>query len=338
MVLMTALRKGIDPNTTGYVSQPLNLYTKYGPWKVQTYSQSYGGYMNLVRATLQSDNTVYAQLDLDVGPEAVRKTAYDMGIKTKLDGLPAEGLGGLTLGVSPLEMANAYATIASGGWRNEPIAVRRVVFPDGKPEEARKPKRVKAFPDGVTYEATKILQQNTQSGTGTKAPYNGCPVAGKTGTTDDFTDAWFIGFTPKLATAVWVGYPDSKVPMRGVHGIDVNGGSFPTEIWREYMRVAAGSDCSSFRPPKQPASFSPFSARSARESRSDRQYDYGSDRYDDGGGGGGDYNPDFYESAPQNAPPPGQVPSAPPAAPPPAAPDAIPSPGGADVGDDGSSG
>ena len=123
LVLMTALRKGVDPNSTTYNSHPLDLNTPYGPWKVNTYSHSYGGNMNLVQATLQSDNTVFAQLDLDVGPDAVRQTAYDMGITTHLDGYPAEGLGGLSLGVSPLEMANAYATIADGGYRNKPIAI-----------------------------------------------------------------------------------------------------------------------------------------------------------------------------------------------------------------------
>ena len=90
---------------------------------MQTYSHSYGGSMNLVRATLQSDNTVYAQLDLDLGPRGGRQTAYDMGITSPLHGYPAEGLGGLTDGVSPLEMARAYATIANGGWRMRPIAI-----------------------------------------------------------------------------------------------------------------------------------------------------------------------------------------------------------------------
>ena len=210
MVLMAALRKGINPNTTTYVSHKLNLNTPYGPWEVNTYSNSYGGSMNLVTATLQSDNTVYAQLDLDVGPDAVRQAAYDMGITTKLDGYPAEGLGGLRLGVSPLEMANAYATIASFGIRHKPIAVKKVVFPDGKSEDLGKPKGKRTFSQGTAWEATKILEQNIQRGTGTGANI-GCPAAGKTGTVDDWTDAWFIGYTPKLTTATWVGYPNQKV-------------------------------------------------------------------------------------------------------------------------------
>jgi penicillin-binding protein 1A len=325
MVLMTALRKGVDPNTTTYNSHPLKLdLPKYGHWEVNTYSHSYGGTMNLVEATLQSDNTVYAQLDLDLGPEAVRQTAYDMGIQTKLEGLPAEGLGGMKIGVSPLEMANAYATMADGGYRNTPIAVKRVIFPDGKSEDIGHAKRVKAFPDGITSAATQILAKNAQSGTATAAPY-GCPMAAKTGTTDDFTDAWLVGFTPKLSTAVWVGYPDAKVPMTDVHGIQVNGGSLPAQIWHDYMSTAHGSDCSDFPPPTERAQFTPFLGKySGAGSSSDSKYggnDYGG-YYSGGqkrrGGGGGPangYNPQFYEAPPQPAPQ-VQVPATPaPAAP-----------------------
>ena len=153
--------------------------------------------MNIVRATLKSDNTVYAQLDLDLGPQSVADTAKEMGITTKLDGYPAEGLGGLKRGVSPLEMANAYATLASGGIRNKPIAILKVRFPDGNVEDLGKPKRERVFSDAVAYEVTKILKQNVQQGTGTRANI-GCPAAGKTGTTDNFNDAWFDGFTPHL--------------------------------------------------------------------------------------------------------------------------------------------
>src|SRR5205085_9966938 len=134
-VLTTAVKRGINPATTTYVSRPLDLRTTdYGPWKVQTYDHTYAGAMSLVRATLRSDNTVYAQLDLDLGPKSVADTAKEMGSTTKLDGYPAEGLGGLRRGVSPLEMANAYSTLASGGIRNEPIAITKVTFPDGKVE------------------------------------------------------------------------------------------------------------------------------------------------------------------------------------------------------------
>src|SRR5256885_7201523 len=177
-------------------------------------------------------------------------------------------------------MANAYATIADGGYRNKPIAIRKVVFPDGKSEDLGKPKRTKMFSDAVTYEATKILRQNMQSGTATGAAIS-CPAAAKTGTTDDFTDAWLDGFTPHLSTSVWVGYPNSKVPMLDVHGIQVNGGSLPSQIWHDYMSVAVGSDCADFPQPPESFQAQPFfgsySATGGRDSGS----------YDNRGGGGG---------------------------------------------------
>ncbi len=319
-VLTTAVRKGINPNSTTYTSKPLDLNIEgYGPWKVQTYSRTYGGTMNLVQATLKSDNTVYAQLILDVGPKSVRQTAKMMGVTTKLDGLPAEGLGGLRLGVSPLEMADAYATLASGGMRNKPIPITKVEFPDGKSEDLGQPKRTRVFSDGVAYEVTKILKQNVQSGTGTKAGI-GCPAAGKTGTTDNFNDAWFVGYTPKLSTATWMGYPNALTPMPGVAG-----GTYPASIWHDYMNVAKGSDCSDFPQPKQPADFSSgFYGRyssTGGSSSSGGNYSNGSNPYssapnqsgggtnqggtNQGGGtngGGGGYDQRLYEAPPQQAP------------------------------------
>jgi penicillin-binding protein 1A len=306
-VLTTAIRKGINPNSTTYVSRPLNLNVEgYGPWKVKTYSNSYSGTMNLVQGTLKSDNTVYAQLILDVGPKAVRETAKMMGISTKLDGLPAEGLGGLRLGVSPLEMADAYATLASGGIRNKPIAITKVEFPDGKSEDLGQPKRTRVFSDGVAYEVTKILQQNIKSGTGVRANI-GCPAAGKTGTTDNYNDAWFVGYTPKLATATWMGYPNALVSMPGVQG-----GSYPASIWHSYMNVAKANYCGGFPPPKESAKFSAFYGSHSSTGTSRRNYSYRSTPYGGGGGGGGGnstggggnggYDPRLYESPPQQAP------------------------------------
>ena len=303
-VLATAIRRGVNPYSTSYVSKPLDLNTRdYGPWKVQTYDQSYGGSMNLARATLKSDNTVYAQLDLDLGPKSVADTAKDMGITTKLDGYPAEGLGGLKRGVSPLEMANAYATLASGGIRNKPIAILRVKFPDGSVEELGKPKRERVFSDAVAYEITRILKQNVQSGTGTRADID-CPSAGKTGTTDNFNDAWYDGYTPSLATAVWVGYPDALKEMRSVHGISVAGGTFPAMIWNKFMQVAKGSRCDDFPRPKSTISWSPFFGRyskggSAYGNGGDDGYGYG----DSTGGGYQGYDPRLYDQ-PDPAPPP----------------------------------
>ena len=142
-------------------------------WEVKTYGNSYGGTISLDARDAASDNTVYAQLDLDLGPEEVARPRSDMGITTKLDGYPAEGLGGLKRGVSPLEMANAYATLASGGIRNRPTAIAKVVFPDGKSRAtcgSPSGKRV-LRPTAWRPRSTKILKMNVQAGTGTRANY-----------------------------------------------------------------------------------------------------------------------------------------------------------------------
>jgi penicillin-binding protein 1A len=330
MVLMTALRRGIDPNRTSYTSKPLAAgWLPTAPtYAVKTYANTYKGRINLVQATLASDNSVYAQLDADLGPEAVRQTAYDLGVKTKLNAYPAEGLGGLTQGVSPLEMADAYATIASGGWRNRPIAISKVTFPDGHVDDLGKPRRHKAFPDGVTYEATKILQQNVLRGTGfPNATAIGCPAAGKTGTTDKNTDAWFVGFTPKLATAVWLGHANSRVEMPGI-----TGGTIPAKIWGRYMKVARGSFCGDFPQPRVPFVPAPFFGKYSTGSAGTPTSTYPGGTYpgatgpatggtqsggtqsggtqDNGTGGGQKYPPQFYQSPPQPPPatttPPGQ--------------------------------
>jgi penicillin-binding protein 1A len=258
-VLTTAIKQGIDPYTTYYTSKPLDLdLPHWGHWEVHTADQGYQGTVNLQQATVTSDNTVFAQLDLDVGPKAVAQTAKSMGITTKLDGIPAEGIGGLRLGVSPLELADAYATLASGGVHHNPVAVTKVTFPNGhvdRPEPAR-PTRVLSRP--VAWEVTRLLHDNITEGTGTAA-YTGCAgQAGKTGTTDEYTDAWFAGYQPNLATAVWVGYPESNdISMSSVHGIIVFGGTFPAEIWHS-LYSEGGVSCEEFTEPSQQISWSPF--------------------------------------------------------------------------------
>ena len=268
MALMTALRRGVDPDRTFYTSvSPTKIDDAVcgAPFEVKTYSNASGGRMSLRAATLKSDNSVYIQLAADLGPDAVAQTARDLGIRTKLNGYCAESLGGLKIGVSPLEMAVAYATIASGGYRNRATIITRIEFPDGSTELPRRwrVRRVKAFSDGVTAKAVEILRQNIQQGTGTRANI-GCPAGGKTGTTDSNTDAWFVGFTPRLVTAVWVGYPNDRTEMTGLyHGANVDGGTFPAEIWGAYMREAIGRFCGEFREPKEPFIATPFEARYA---------------------------------------------------------------------------
>lgn len=314
MVLMAAIAKGVDPKSTSYTSKPLKFNDpRYGPIEVKTYSDSYGGSMNLVRATLASDNSVYMQLDLDVGPENVTQASRDMGIKSKLSSYPAEGLGGLENGVSPLEMANAYATLASGGWRNKPKAITKVTFPDGEVDDLSKPRRHRAYTDGQVYEITKILEQNITGGTGGKAQI-GCPAAGKTGTTDNHRDAWFVGYTPRLATSTWVGYPDRQIEMTSTYfGGPVAGGTFPAEIWGDYMRVAKRNFCGDFAQPKTPFQGQSFSGKYQRQgggrdgdddernggTQAAQDFETGADT---GANGGGTGDNDAYETPPQEAP------------------------------------
>lgn len=275
-VLTQSVRDGINPYTTLYGSKKLDFVDpQYGPIDVSTYSNTYRGAIPIASALLSSDNSVFQQLTLDVGPDNVIKTAYDMGIPKarKLPDVASIGLGsGL---VTPLDMATAYAPLSNGGFRVEPLAITKVVKPDGS-EDVFAPDRTRAFSDGVAYEVARILQNNVTGGTGVGAQI-GVPVGGKTGTTDDYADAWFVGFTPNYSTAVWMGYPNNdgvRRSMYDVHGVTVAGGTFPASIWADFMRVVVARDggSGSFPLPNNPVSWSPFSSdftRSAGEANSE---------------------------------------------------------------------
>ncbi len=298
-VLTAAVLKGVDPDSTSYTSKPLAINDpEYGEWNVRTFGDSYIGTVSLTRATLSSDNTVYAQLILDLGPEEVCKTAKLLGITTKLDCYPAEGLGGLTRGVTTLEMANAYATLAAGGVRRRATGIARVQFPDGKSEKLGNPEGKRVMTDGQAYEVTKILKMNVTSGTGTSANY-GCPAAGKTGTTDEGKDAWFVGYTPQLSAAVWVGYPDAGIAMPGAQG-----GTYAAPVWHAFMLPAHGDFCDDFSLPEQAFVASPFFG----EYSSTGGADTGGYYYDDGSTDTGTtapdpaYDPNLDESPPEEAP------------------------------------
>ena len=319
-VLTTAIKQGVDPYRTYYTSKPLNLYLpRWGHWEVHTADLGYQGTINLKQATVTSDNTVFAQLDLDLGPKAVARTAESMGITSPLDGIPAEGIGGLRVGVSPLEMADAYATLASGGVHRDPVAIARVVFPGGRVERPQRPHPRRVLSRPVAWEVTRLLHDNITEGTGTAA-YTGCPgQAGKTGTTDEYTDAWFAGYQPNLASVVWVGYPESnQVSMSSVHGMIVFGGTFPADIWHS-LYSGAGVPCEEFHEPGRKIAWAPFYGRFARSGPHDSAGVRGSKGKGKGGGGKpapgtaavGGYDPNAY------APGAGQKPYPVPAAPPP---------------------
>jgi len=237
--LTAAIEMGINPYTTTYESQPVSL-TYPGaskPWDVTTFGHNYYGPSTIYQATLRSDNTVYAQLALDVGADRIVDVAHRMGITSYLNSDPGIALGGLTYGVNPLEMASAYGTLSNQGLHVDPVIILKVTDATGKVVYQAAPKKNQAISEGVAYEVTNILQHNVMSGTGTKAAI-GRPAAGKTGTAQNFADAWFCGFTPNLATAVWMGHEEAQIPMTDVHGISVTGGSFPAIMWQKFMYQA----------------------------------------------------------------------------------------------------
>jgi penicillin-binding protein 1A len=269
-VLAAAVEMGINPDSTYYVSAPFTY--KVHPagncddgtwWCVHTYANDYYGWSSIRSATLRSDNTVYAQLTLDVTPERVAEVARLMGVRSPLDVggayVPAMGLG--SIAVSPLDIASGYATLAAEGVYAEPMAIRRVVLANGRVDTDAGwgvPKRHRAVSEGVAAVVTRILEQNVQSGTGTRAAF-GRPAAGKTGTNEEHADAWFAGYTPELATTVWMGYTKGEIPMESVHGIAVSGGSFPAEIWRLFMEPALeGTEAESFAEPSSWPVWKPF--------------------------------------------------------------------------------
>jgi penicillin-binding protein 1A len=240
-VLAAGIEQGMNPASTYYTSAPFHcnaLPWCIPAWDVTTYDHSYSGSISVESATLKSDNTVYAQLTLDVGPDKVAEMAHRLGITAALKPVASIGLGSVV--ISPLDEASAYATFAAGGIYSKPMAITKVVLPGGKVDTDAgwgKPQRKRVITEGIAYEVTRVLQENIQAGTGTGANI-GRPAAGKTGTTSDHADGWFSGYTPTLQTTVWIGYTRGEVPMYNVHGVAVAGGNFPATIWRLFMLKA----------------------------------------------------------------------------------------------------
>jgi penicillin-binding protein 1A len=240
-VLATALSQGISPQTT-FTSKPtvINLGDKL--WAVNNYENSYLGTIDLNDATTYSDNAVYAQLTAQVGPKNVARMASRLGITSHLNDYFAIGLG--VNAVNPLEMARAFGTFANGGERidgsllgNRPRAVMRVV--DGKRVDRNLPVERPVLDPNQNATLTSMLENVVRSGTGKRAALGDRVVAGKTGTTENYGDAWFVGYTPQLVTAVWVGYPNKLKPMlTQFDGLPVAGGTFPALIWKTFETKA----------------------------------------------------------------------------------------------------
>ena len=271
-VLTTAVAKGINPASSDYVSAPFEYQPnpKVPAWNVTTYDHSYVGWISIEQATLRSDNTVYAQLTIDVGPSNVVAMAHRLGIQSPL--APGARRSGSARSASrrsrwrPPTRPCPRAGSTRGRWRSRRSCSRtgrRTRTPAGA-----SPRGSACIPEGVAYVVTKILEENVLYGTGTAANI-GRPAAGKTGTTDNHADAWFVGYTPTLDAAVWVGYPQGEIPMTDVHGISVSGGSFPAQIWHAFMEPALGSlPKQDWTEPKELPTWKPFRAASTRSATS----------------------------------------------------------------------
>jgi len=242
-VLASAIEKGVDPDTTYYTSAPFTCSIGpwcQTPWVVHTYENTYSGTESLTRATLQSDNTVFAQLTLDVGPRYVWQMAHRLDVHMAPDH-PYASIGLGSLAVSPLDMAAAYATFPAMGVYAKPMAITKVILPGGHVDtdsDWGKPQTKQAVSQGVAWKVNDVLQQNAEYGTGAGSGDGIHPAAGKTGTTDNHDDAWFDGYTRQLSTVVWMGYPKGEIPMLDVHGQTVQGATYAVPIWHEYMAAA----------------------------------------------------------------------------------------------------
>jgi penicillin-binding protein 1A len=242
-VLATALEQGISP-ATSFDSEPLAIPFDDKIWTVSNYEDAYLGRASLDTATVQSDNSVYAQLTALVGPANVAKTAKRLGIRTPLQPFLSIGLGAQA--ANPLELARGYAAFANGGYRlgtqlvgDRPRAIAEVRRHDGSLLGGNRPTSRQVLQPHTAAWVNYLLQRVIQSGTGRAADIPGWIAAGKTGTTENYGDAWFVGYTPQLVTAVWVGYPKELRPMLTEYdGEPVAGGTFPAEIWKSFMTKA----------------------------------------------------------------------------------------------------
>jgi penicillin-binding protein 1A len=261
IVLAAAVARGLNPWAVRYLSAP--FYYPPLQWRVRTYDGTYAGPETVAAATIQSDNTVYARLALDVGPAAIVAMAKSLGVQSQLQPTPSLALG--TDAVTPLDMASVYATLAAGGVYSRPLAIRRVVFSGGKTDSNwGQPQRTRVIPDWAASAVTHVLEENMLHGTGVGAHVPGRVDAGKTGTTDDYADAWFAGYTPSLEATVWMGYPRAEIPMLDVHGGAVSGPTLPATAWRLFMERALGGAASTdFPPAVSPAQFSPWTGEYA---------------------------------------------------------------------------
>ena len=256
--LAAALEAGISPYSVWTSKQKeFVVHSPNGPERFVVHNDegAYSGSNTLVGATAFSDNSIYAEVGLKVGTQHIANLAHEMGITTPISTNPAMTIGGLTVGVTPLDMAHAYETIAHGGERmsgsmtqdGQPVGLQEVTagsgaLPDGNHVDRNRVTGTRVLPPSVAQTETGMLETVLEYGTG-KAAAIGQFAAGKTGTTSNYGDAWFVGWDSKYTVAVWVGYPEKLVPMTNdFEGGPVLGGTFPALIWHNFMTSALGID------------------------------------------------------------------------------------------------
>ena len=249
IVLAAALKEDISPESV-YVSHELHFSFLNEYYVINNYDFVERGEISVRDAMAESDNTVFVQLAADVGLERLVRTARALGITSPIEPYPSTAIGGLGTGVSPLEMASAYSTFAGGGIHRAPYAVERVERVSYGASESLYDHRLtgrRVMTGNQAAVANEVLRGVVEDGTATMFhdldEEIGRPSAGKTGTTNNFADAWYVGYTPRLCTSVWVGYPEGRRSMVGVHGIEEpNGEVMPMDIWSAYMARATEDD------------------------------------------------------------------------------------------------
>lgn len=248
--LVTALEEGMPPRRMLDSASPATIPTGGRPWIVGNAEGGGGrGYITLQAATVGSVNTAFARLIAEIGAEKVALTARRMGIESEIQPFLSITLGSQE--VTPLEMASAFGTLAADGRHYPPIAITKILDSSGEVVFEAEPVGEQVITHNIAYAATQIMKGVITGGTARRANI-GRPAAGKTGTTQDYRDAWFVGYTPDLACSVWMGYTPEK-PMRSVHGRRVFGGTFPAEIWHDFMiKALADTPSRDFNPAPPP--------------------------------------------------------------------------------------
>ena len=251
IVLAAALKEDISPESV-YVSHELNFRFLDDYYVINNYDFVERGEISVREAMAESDNTVFVQLAADVGLNGVVETAEDLGITSTVDPYPSTAIGGLGTGVSPLDMASAYSTFAGGGIHREPYSIESIERNSYGQSETVYDHQIggqRVLSGNEAAVETEVLRGVVEDGTATM--FHDLdeeiehPSAGKTGTTDNFADAWYVGYTPRLCTSVWVGYPEGRKSLVGVHGVsEPNGETFPMDIWSNYMAQATEGDLS----------------------------------------------------------------------------------------------